>query len=155
MRASQCKPCRSIIFTVVVTVLVHAYTKTKKCNGCLSFCCLSVEEELAHPESWKIASSFISKALDDASKTTPARRVRQSLTAAAKQFKFMSLAMDKRVEKIRQLDQEILDSGGEMTKLKKNNEILRDTKKKLQVKYEKMEYKNNDLLQKLVRINGF
>ena len=115
-------------------------------------CIISVsEEELAHSETWKLASNFVAKSLDEASRTTPVRRVRQSLATASKQFKFMSSVMDKRAERIRQLDQEVLDAGGEMTKIKKNNEILRDTKKKLQLKYEKMEYKNSDLQQRLVR----
>lgn len=110
-----------------------------------------IEDEVAHPDTWKVASNFISRAMDDAEKTTPARRVRLALSNAGRQFEFMSTAMDKRGEKIKQLDQEILDAGGEIAKLKKNNEILKDTKKKLQVKFEKIEMKNSDLQQKLVR----
>ncbi|EDO48993.1 predicted protein [Nematostella vectensis] len=149
------------------------------------------DSELSIPNNFDVACSLLVKIMDEAAKSTPARRTRISLNNGLQQFQFIRKVMpsnisykdpnlDKlnklrvfenthsvdstlatplgqpwvmtsRVNKINQLDKEVIDMGGEITKIKKQNDELRKTKKKMQVQYEKLEHQLDDLKVQLKR----
>ncbi|XP_032222449.2 trichohyalin-like [Nematostella vectensis] len=109
------------------------------------------DSELSIPNNFNVACSLLVKIMDEAAKSTPARRTRISLNNGLQQFQFIRKVMTSRANKINQLDKEVIDMGGEITKIKKQNDELRKTKKKMQVQYEKLEHQLDDLKVQLKR----
>ncbi|XP_066273967.1 cingulin-like isoform X1 [Branchiostoma lanceolatum] len=78
---------------------------------------LDEETILADPENWRAAANQVRKVLNDATKMSRTNKARNEVRDAIKQFDFISAAVDRRADELRERDSQIVDLNAEIDRL--------------------------------------
>ncbi|XP_078696879.1 uncharacterized protein LOC144924989 isoform X3 [Branchiostoma floridae x Branchiostoma belcheri] len=78
---------------------------------------LDEETILADPENWRAAANQVRKILQDATKMARTNKARNEVRDAIKQFDFISAAVDRRADELRDRDSQIIDLKADIDRL--------------------------------------
>ncbi|XP_035668169.1 coiled-coil domain-containing protein 186-like isoform X1 [Branchiostoma floridae] len=85
---------------------------------------LDEETILADPENWRAAANQVRKVLQDATKMARTNKARNEVRDAIKQFDFISAAVDRRADELRERDSQIVDLKAEIDRLNNSKDRM-------------------------------
>ncbi|XP_019620462.1 PREDICTED: nuclear mitotic apparatus protein 1-like isoform X2 [Branchiostoma belcheri] len=115
---------------------------------------LDEETILADPENWRAAANQVRKILQDATKMARTNKARNEVRDAIKQFDFISAAVDRRADELRDRDSQIIDLKADIDRLSNTKDRMTEDYSSLKKRCTQFKVQSEKLSSKVKETEG-